>query len=505
LTNWYVRFNRKRLKGETGAEDCVHALTTLYAVIDAGNRLMSPACPFITEHLYQNLKKLSAPHALDGSIHYQMLPQVNESLINVGIEEAVANMTSVIRLGRTIRDQKDLPEKYPLPEVVVIRPEQASLDQVAMLEHYIKEQLNVRKVTFTTDKKAYGVELRAEPQIPVLGKRLGKEAKNVFKLIREMSDVEIETLQNSGTAKLGAHTITSDEVRIRYNAESKGDQEYEAGSEGSLLVLLNMSLTQEMKDEGCAREFIARCQKLKKAAKLVPTDEVTIFFNLQPGYLRTVVETRLADISTAVRATVKCGHAPDAEEPIAEADEDMKGKFNKAEKLHLSVCYGTIIKGAARAPLVKHQLIKTGSGDTATILLENPRGRSLGLTVDEAARMLYGDGVNVNAKDFANQPEFVNLKFIGADRYGVNCGVTTGTTKSAAKYFATVVTNNPGYEIGDIEGVKAAGAKLFGWDGLDCDKVELYYDLAMTHQVTDLAKCLNGTVFFTNVAQKINK
>ena len=90
------------------------------------------------------------------------------------------------------------------------------------------------------------------------------------------------------------------------------------------MVLLNMSLTQEMKDEGVAREFIARCQKLKKAAKLVPTDEVTIFFNLQPGYLRSVVEARLGDISAAVRATVKCGRCPDAEEPLAEADEDMK-------------------------------------------------------------------------------------------------------------------------------------------------------------------------------------
>ena len=67
---------------------------------------MSPACPFITEHLYQNLKRIRAPHALDGSIHYQMLPEVNDQLINVEIEEAVANMTNVIRLGRTIRDQK---------------------------------------------------------------------------------------------------------------------------------------------------------------------------------------------------------------------------------------------------------------------------------------------------------------------------------------------------------------------------------------------------------------
>ena len=86
---------------------CINLQLIFYfIVIDAGNRLMSPACPFITEHLYQNLKRIRAPHALDGSIHYQMLPEVNDQLINVEIEEAVANMTNVIRLGRTIRDQK---------------------------------------------------------------------------------------------------------------------------------------------------------------------------------------------------------------------------------------------------------------------------------------------------------------------------------------------------------------------------------------------------------------
>lgn len=88
LTNWYVRFNRGRLKGETGADDCVHALTTLYAVIDTGNKLMAPACPFITEKLYQNLKKLrpTGSVANDGSIHFQMIPEIDQSLINLEIE-----------------------------------------------------------------------------------------------------------------------------------------------------------------------------------------------------------------------------------------------------------------------------------------------------------------------------------------------------------------------------------------------------------------------------------
>ena len=90
-------------------------------VIDWMNRLMAPCTPFLTEHLYQNLRRLKAPHPQDGSIHFQMMPEVNEDVIKVEIERAVGNMTNVIQLGRTIRDRKTVPEKYPLPEIVVIR------------------------------------------------------------------------------------------------------------------------------------------------------------------------------------------------------------------------------------------------------------------------------------------------------------------------------------------------------------------------------------------------
>ena len=126
-------------------------------------------------------------------------------------------MTNVIQLGRTIRDRKTVPEKYPLPEIVVIRPEQAELDEIRVLEGYIKEQLNVRNVSFSTDRSAYGIELRAEPEIPILGKRLGKQAKNVFAAIRQLSSKEIETLKEKGEMMVGGHKITKDEIRLRFN------------------------------------------------------------------------------------------------------------------------------------------------------------------------------------------------------------------------------------------------------------------------------------------------
>ena len=181
------------------------------------NRLMAPCTPFLTEHLYQNLRRLKAPHSQDGSIHFQMMPEVNEDVIKLEIERAVGNMTNVIQLGRTIRDRKTVPEKYPLPEIVVIRPEQAELDEIRVLEGYIKEQLNVRNVSFSTDRSAYGIELRAEPEIPILGKRLGKQAKNVFAAIRQLSSKEVETLKEKGEMMVGGHKISKDEIRLRFN------------------------------------------------------------------------------------------------------------------------------------------------------------------------------------------------------------------------------------------------------------------------------------------------
>ena len=158
----------------------------------------------------------------------------------------------------------------------------------------------------------------------------------------------------------------------------------------------------------------------------------------------------------------------------------------------LAVCHGTLDGSGPPAPLVKHETVSFG-GSEATILLENPRGRPTGLSLEEMATALYGKNVEVKKE---NNAKFVNLKFIGTDRYGLN-----GDQK---KVIATVILNNPGYEVNDVEALKAAGAKIFGWDGVDCDKVELYHDQKKTKVVKQLEKCQNTTVYFTNVTQKIN-
>merc|ERR550519_3343849 len=158
LTNWYVRMNRKRLKGEGGKEDCLAALHTLFGVLITMVRIMAPFTPFLTEKMYQQLrKKVPALGGKDqASVHYLMLPVARQELIPEDIERAVGRMQAVIDLGRVLRDRKTMPLKYPLPEVVVIHKEQECLEDIGSLEKYIQEELNIRQVTLSADKASYG-------------------------------------------------------------------------------------------------------------------------------------------------------------------------------------------------------------------------------------------------------------------------------------------------------------------------------------------------------------
>ena len=134
-----MRTNRKRIKGEnTTSEDCRAALDTLFTVVYTMVRVFAPFTPFLTEHMYQNLKHLvnwsKKDEETNKSVHYLMIPQPLDDLINVDIERSVGRMQSVIEMGRVLRDRKTMPVKYPLPELVVIHKDQECLQDVLSLE-----------------------------------------------------------------------------------------------------------------------------------------------------------------------------------------------------------------------------------------------------------------------------------------------------------------------------------------------------------------------------------
>jgi len=124
LSNWYVRLNRPRMRGEDGKQEQFRSLNVLFDVILKTSTLMSCITPFITEHMYQNLRngicEKSDPELKQDSVHFLQIPDVDESMIDKGIETRVQRMQSAIENGRIIRERKVLPVKTPLAEIVLV-------------------------------------------------------------------------------------------------------------------------------------------------------------------------------------------------------------------------------------------------------------------------------------------------------------------------------------------------------------------------------------------------
>ncbi|OAD56222.1 Isoleucine--tRNA ligase, cytoplasmic [Eufriesea mexicana] len=286
LTNWYVRMNRKRIKGDYGATDCHQALTTLFSVLYIMVRVNAPFTPFLTEFIFQHLVKLLPPSKANmDSVHYQMIPESNSQLINEKIEKAVSYMQTVIELGRVIRDRKTIPVKYPLPEIVVIHQDAEVLKEIMSLKSYILEELNVKELTVTTDKEKYGVKLRAEPDHKILGARLKGEFKSVTQAIKELSDEKLQVFVVEKEITVLNHKLKEQDLRLMFSfsgpTAEQLSRQYEAHSEGNVLILLDVTPDENMYNEGIAREVINRIQKLRKKAQLVPSNQAIAYYDIQ--------------------------------------------------------------------------------------------------------------------------------------------------------------------------------------------------------------------------------
>ncbi|KOB71235.1 putative isoleucyl tRNA synthetase [Operophtera brumata] len=324
LTNWYVRMNRKRLKGENGVKDCKVALDTLFGVLFDMARVMAPFTPFLTELMYKTLRQLLPGDSLE-SVHFNMIPDAKEDLVDKDIERAVQRMQTVIELGRVVRDRKTVPIKYPLPEMIVIHREETYLNDVKSLESYVLEEMNVKKILFTSDKEKYGITLRAEPDHKVLGARLKGDFKAVTQGLKNLTNEQCEKLISDGFVELVGQRIDVSEVRLIFQAV--GNDQYEAHSDNDVLILVNVTPDQDMLDEGFSREIINRVQKLRKKARLVPTDDVDVFYSVsKTSDILRVIKIHRDFIESTVKAPMLPIENMSASKPvIIEETQELKG------------------------------------------------------------------------------------------------------------------------------------------------------------------------------------
>lgn len=277
LTNWYVRMNRKRLKGDgEGVEDCGQALATLYSVLMTAVHLMSPFIPFITESMYQRLSQVLPEGQREDSVHYCMIPEANNALLDEVITRKISRMQTVIDLARVIRAQQNIALKMPVKKVIVIHPDPEYVADITELQEYVIEELNCMDLEITSAEKEY-VVYAAEPNLGVLGKRLKGDAKKIGPEIKKWGHDEVAAFISSKKATVLGHELGEEDVKIVRNF-APGIEEFLSNGDGQVLVMLDKTQSEELLLKGLAREFTNRIQKLRKTAGLQAGDAIKIYY-----------------------------------------------------------------------------------------------------------------------------------------------------------------------------------------------------------------------------------
>ena len=271
LSNWYVRRNRSRFWGNEWTDDKKGAFVTLYRVLATLSKVIAPYVPFIAEEIYQNLVRSLDAEATE-SVHLCKWPEVDEKTINKELEKEMDLAYTLVKLGRSARNTANIKNRQPLSEMLI------SLD--VLPEYYgdiIKDELNIKNVKLGADISKY-VDFAILPNLPVLGREYGKLIPGIKAEIAKCNQMELATTINNG----GSKEITVGDQTIELNKENllvtmQGKDKYTFAGNGLVGVVLDTTITEELKNEGYVREIISKVQNLRKDSGFEVLDRIYLY------------------------------------------------------------------------------------------------------------------------------------------------------------------------------------------------------------------------------------
>ena len=271
LSNWYVRRNRARYWSEDLSDDKIGAYVTLYRVLTTLVKVAAPFVPFITEEIYQNLV-VGLDKSATESVHLCTWPVVDENAIDKNLEKEMDLAYTIVKLGRSARNAANIKNRQPLSKML--------LSTAAIPTYYgdiIKDELNIKSVEFGADLSEH-VNFEIKPNLPVLGRQYGKLIPGIRKEIASRNQMELAQRLQSG----GTETITVDGTDIVLNSESvlvtmQGLEGYAFAGEGEIGVVLDTTITEELKEEGQLREITSKIQNMRKEKGFEVADKIKLF------------------------------------------------------------------------------------------------------------------------------------------------------------------------------------------------------------------------------------
>lgn len=293
LTNWYIRLNRRRFWEEGLATDKCAAYTTLYTVLVDVSKLMAPFAPFFSDFSFQRLTG-------EESVHLASYPEAHEKWVNPMLEEAVDRMQQVIILGRQKRVQENVKVKMPLRRLEVVHQDAKLLAEIKRLEEYLIGELNVKEVGYQINEADY-IRLYAKANLPVLGKKLGKDMGKFRGKIESLDYATLQKMEQGHNTTIDGIEFTPEEILV-YREAKAGTQAF---TNRFITINLDCTLDQDLIDEGLAREVVSRIQQARKTANLNVSDRVNVSLWMEgpeSEQLKGVVQKHLAHIQAETLA-----------------------------------------------------------------------------------------------------------------------------------------------------------------------------------------------------------
>lgn len=276
LSNWYVRLNRKRYWGGEYNEDKISAYQTLYTCLETVTKLMAPIAPFFADRLFLDLNAVTGKDTNE-SVHLANFPTYDEALIDSNLEACMQLAQQASSMILALRRKADKKVRQPLQKSVVVVPDFITFQQFCQVSDIVKAEVNVKeiKVISAEDDREY-LKKKIKPNFKTLGKKYGKQMKEIANAMNSFSNHEVNEIQSFGKYVLslpsGEVEITIDDVEII--TEDIPGWLFEV--EGKLTIGLDITVTDSLVREGIARELVNRIQNIRKSNGYEIVDKILV-------------------------------------------------------------------------------------------------------------------------------------------------------------------------------------------------------------------------------------
>ncbi len=279
LSNWYVRLSRKRYWGGEFTKDKLSAYQTLYTCLETVALLSAPIAPFYMEQVFGDLNSVTGKH--QGSVHLAAFPVADTRLIDKKLEEKMQLAQQISSMVLGLRRKVQIRVRQPLSKVMIPLMSEGMKEQIEAVKNIILSEINVKEIEYITDTTGVLIK-KIKPNFKTLGPKYGKYMKQISAAFAEMNQSDIFQFEKNGEFQL---TIGEENIMLGLedaDIMSEDIPGWLVANEGKVTVALDINITQSLKEEGIAREFINRIQNLRKESDFDVTDKIILYIGKHP-------------------------------------------------------------------------------------------------------------------------------------------------------------------------------------------------------------------------------